>query len=309
MRPTGPSWAIASWAIFPGHPSSLPGSPRFTPPSGGQSPLFPLGGADQPGGGVPHAGGADRPGCGLCRSHQKRLPGRLPVFIHRAIRLAVAAAGSFCRRAAGRQQPLFRAVSPDHGRPRPDGDRSDRIAGDAGPGRGLLALYLLGSIYRALPRSADEPAALGDLSPADSCFHRGPPAQQPGDAGGDRHDGPHALPADGRHPGDRAQQLHHLRRHDRERQLWHFSGTEQGVLPVMGPLQTYFYLGLVSLILITLGLLFVGVAYRTLRRLERAEHRTPLIFWLIGAAVTVSALFLILGTAGVLYGFSRYGGS
>jgi hypothetical protein len=77
----------------------------------------------------------------------------------------------------------------------------------------------------------------------------------------------------------------------------------------MGPLQTYFYLGLVSLILITLGLLFVGVAYRTLRRLERVEHRTPLIFWLIGAAVTVSALFLVLGTAGVLYGFSRYGGS
>ena len=36
---------------------------------------------------------------------------------------------------------------------------------------------------------------------------------------------------------------------------------------------------------------------------------TPLTFWLISGAVTVVLLFIVLGTAGVLYGFIRYGAS
>jgi hypothetical protein len=77
----------------------------------------------------------------------------------------------------------------------------------------------------------------------------------------------------------------------------------------VGPLQTYFYLALVSLVLIVLALLFIGIAFRSLRRWQREAGRAPLIFWLIGGAVTVSFLVIIIGTAGVLYGFARYGGS
>ena len=78
----------------------------------------------------------------------------------------------------------------------------------------------------------------------------------------------------------------------------------------MGDIQTYFYLGLISLIIIFLGLLFVGIAFVSLRRWSRqAQGQTPLTFWLIGGAITVSLLFIVLGTAGVLYGFIRYGAS
>jgi hypothetical protein len=78
----------------------------------------------------------------------------------------------------------------------------------------------------------------------------------------------------------------------------------------MGDIQTYFYLGLISLIIIFLGLLFVGIAYASLRRWSRqAQGQAPLTFWLIGGAITVSFLFIVLGTAGVLYGFIRYGAS
>ena len=76
----------------------------------------------------------------------------------------------------------------------------------------------------------------------------------------------------------------------------------------MGDLQTYFYLALISVIMISLSLLLVGLVFRSLRRSIRQEHgRTPLIFWLVGSAVTVAFLFFVLGTAGVLYGFIRYG--
>ncbi|HYY46410.1 MAG TPA: hypothetical protein VE951_05080 [Candidatus Angelobacter sp.] len=78
----------------------------------------------------------------------------------------------------------------------------------------------------------------------------------------------------------------------------------------MGDLQTYFYLALISLIMVSLGLLFVGIVFRSLRRWSRQAHgHTPLIFWLVGGAVTVTLLFIVLGTAGVLYGFIRYGAS
>ena len=78
----------------------------------------------------------------------------------------------------------------------------------------------------------------------------------------------------------------------------------------MGDLQTYFYLALISVIMVSLGLLFVGIVFRSLRRWSRQAHgHTPLVFWLVGAAVTVALLFILFGTAGVLYGFIRYGAS
>jgi len=78
----------------------------------------------------------------------------------------------------------------------------------------------------------------------------------------------------------------------------------------MGNLQTYFYLALISVIMIGLTLLFIVIAIRSLLRLYRQAHgEAPLTFWLIGGAVTVVFLFIVLGTAGVLYGFIRYGAS
>jgi hypothetical protein len=78
----------------------------------------------------------------------------------------------------------------------------------------------------------------------------------------------------------------------------------------MGDIQTYFYLALISLIMISLALLFVGIVFANLRRWSRQTHgRTPLTFWLVGSAVAVALLFFVFGTAGVLYGFIRYGAS
>jgi hypothetical protein len=78
----------------------------------------------------------------------------------------------------------------------------------------------------------------------------------------------------------------------------------------MGDLQTYFYLALISVVMIGLALLFIGIAIAQLRRWFRVTHgRTPLAFWLIGGALSVFLLFVVIGTAGVLYGFIRYGAS
>jgi hypothetical protein len=78
----------------------------------------------------------------------------------------------------------------------------------------------------------------------------------------------------------------------------------------MGNLQTYFYLALISVVMIGLALLFIGIAAVGLRRWFRQSHgQTPLVLWLVGGAITVVLLFIVLGTAGVLYGFIRYGAS
>jgi hypothetical protein len=78
----------------------------------------------------------------------------------------------------------------------------------------------------------------------------------------------------------------------------------------MGNLQTYFYLALISVVMIGLTLLFIGIAVVGLRRwFRQAQGQTPLTFWLVGGAITVALLFIVLGTAGVLYGFIRYGAS
>lgn len=77
----------------------------------------------------------------------------------------------------------------------------------------------------------------------------------------------------------------------------------------MGPLQTYFYLALLGMVTFVIGLLFVWVALRSLRRWAKEESHPPVVFWLIGTAVTVALLILVVGTAGILYGFATYGGS
>lgn len=76
----------------------------------------------------------------------------------------------------------------------------------------------------------------------------------------------------------------------------------------MGDLQTYFYLALISGVMIGLGLLFVAVVVVGLRRwLRQAQDVPPLTVWLVAGAVSVALLFIVVGTAGVLYGFLRYG--
>jgi hypothetical protein len=78
----------------------------------------------------------------------------------------------------------------------------------------------------------------------------------------------------------------------------------------MGDLQTYFYLALISLVMVGLALLLVFFVFGNLRRWARQAHgHTPLLFWLISGAVTMALLFFVFGTAGVLYGFIRYGAS
>jgi hypothetical protein len=78
----------------------------------------------------------------------------------------------------------------------------------------------------------------------------------------------------------------------------------------MGSLQTFFYLALISAVMIGLTLLFVGIiAAGLLRWYQQVRGQAPLSFWLISGAVTVVFLFIVLGTAGVLYGFVRYGAS
>jgi len=76
----------------------------------------------------------------------------------------------------------------------------------------------------------------------------------------------------------------------------------------MGELQTYFYLALVSAIALSLTLLLVGIAIYGLVRWLRSGG-PPLTVWLVGGAITVTLLVIVLGTAGVLYGFVRYGAS
>jgi hypothetical protein len=78
----------------------------------------------------------------------------------------------------------------------------------------------------------------------------------------------------------------------------------------MGNLQTYFYLALIAIVMIGLSLILVGIVTIGLIRWFRQAHgMAPLTFWLVGGAVTVALLFIVLGTAGVLYGFLRYGAS
>lgn len=78
----------------------------------------------------------------------------------------------------------------------------------------------------------------------------------------------------------------------------------------MGDLQTYFYLALISAVMLSLALLLVFFVFESLRRWARETHgREPLLFWLVGGAVTVAFLFFVFGAAGVLYGFIRYGAS
>ncbi len=78
----------------------------------------------------------------------------------------------------------------------------------------------------------------------------------------------------------------------------------------MGNLQTYFYLALIAIVMIGLSLILSGiVAIGLIRWFRQAHGMAPLTFWLVGGAVTVALLFIVLGTAGVLYGFLRYGAS
>jgi hypothetical protein len=78
----------------------------------------------------------------------------------------------------------------------------------------------------------------------------------------------------------------------------------------MGNIQTFFYLALIGGFMIGLTVLLIGIAAAGLRRWFRQGHdQSVLTFWLVGGAITLTLLFIVLGTAGVLYGFFRYGAS
>jgi hypothetical protein len=76
----------------------------------------------------------------------------------------------------------------------------------------------------------------------------------------------------------------------------------------MGDLQTYFYLALVSLVMLTLAFTLLWVAYRSWRRFAQTGLH-PVMAFLVAAGITITLLFFVLTTAGVLYGFIRYGAS
>ena len=76
----------------------------------------------------------------------------------------------------------------------------------------------------------------------------------------------------------------------------------------MGDLQTYFYLGLISLIMLTLAFTLMWVAYIGWRRFARTGVH-PVMALLVAAGITATLLFMVLTTLGVLYGFIFYGAS
>lgn len=73
----------------------------------------------------------------------------------------------------------------------------------------------------------------------------------------------------------------------------------------MGDLQTFFYLGLIAATILSFAFLLIGLVASGLRRWVRSGGST-LTAWLIGGAITLVLLVLVLGTAGVLYGFTSY---
>lgn len=73
----------------------------------------------------------------------------------------------------------------------------------------------------------------------------------------------------------------------------------------MGDLQTFFYLGLIAATVLSFAFLLIGLVASGLRRWVRSGGST-LTAWLIGSAITLVLLVLVLGTAGVLYGFTSY---
>jgi hypothetical protein len=73
----------------------------------------------------------------------------------------------------------------------------------------------------------------------------------------------------------------------------------------MGDLQTFFYLGLIAVTILSLAFLLIGLSVAGLRRWVRSGG-SSLTAWLIGSAIALVLLVLVLGTAGVLYGFTSY---
>ena len=65
----------------------------------------------------------------------------------------------------------------------------------------------------------------------------------------------------------------------------------------MGSLQTFFYLALISAVMIGLTLLLIGiVAFGLLRWFRQTRGQTPLTFWLISGAVTVVVMLATFST-------------
>jgi hypothetical protein len=69
----------------------------------------------------------------------------------------------------------------------------------------------------------------------------------------------------------------------------------------MGVIQTYYYLAIISITIVSLTLAFVWVAARQARRLFRAGE-DPVVAWLITAAIALMFLFIVGTTVGILVG-------
>ncbi len=69
----------------------------------------------------------------------------------------------------------------------------------------------------------------------------------------------------------------------------------------LGPIQTYYYLVLISGTFIALTFVLMGVAVSQLRRLF-AQGEDPVIGWVIAGAVTLVFLVFGLGSVGVIVG-------
>jgi ABC-type glycerol-3-phosphate transport system permease component len=74
----------------------------------------------------------------------------------------------------------------------------------------------------------------------------------------------------------------------------------------MGVIQTYYYLTIIAVAMVSLTLIFCWYAAWQLRRFRR-EGRDPLVAWLIAGAVALMFLFILATTAGVLIGFVQHG--
>jgi hypothetical protein len=74
----------------------------------------------------------------------------------------------------------------------------------------------------------------------------------------------------------------------------------------VGALQTYFYLALITFIMVSLTLCFIGVAIVGLVRFARSGG-SRLTAALVGGTVLFNLVFIVVGTIAIGYVFVSYG--
>jgi hypothetical protein len=69
----------------------------------------------------------------------------------------------------------------------------------------------------------------------------------------------------------------------------------------VGPIQTYYYLGLIGLTFVAFALLLVWIAFTQVRRMFRLGI-SRLTAWVIAGAVALLFLFFTVGSIGIVIG-------